>query len=219
VSTLDVGGLHASGASTGGVKFDLLGALAVSRNLGLLDATLGKFQTRALGTLQRRLSTETRRDIQRQYQIPAGRLAKDLRVVVTPLGTKITGYFRGIGLRNFGARVSKRNGVSASIFKGQRTAFPHAFRAPLLGGAAGANDQIVRRQGEKRVMTRGRYAGKSRQPIVVQYGPTAAQMLRKEGRPERLADFALGVLGAEMQRQVQSALEARDAALAAVSTP
>ena len=201
MSAPDVRGIQ---AGVGGVQFDLDGALSVSRNLGLLDASLGKFEKRALGTLQRRLKTETRRDIQRQYQIPAGRLAQDLSVVATTTGTKIAGYFRGMGLRNFGARVSKRQGVTASIFRGKRTAFPHAFQAPLLGGSASSNLQIVRRQGEKRRMTKGRYAGQMRQPIVVQYGPTAAQMLRKEGRPQRLADFALGVLGTEMQRQVEA---------------
>lgn len=194
------------GAAAGGVRFDLEGALAVSRNLQLLDATLGKFEKRVSGTLQRRLSTETRRDIQREYQIKAGRLSKELRVVATTSGTSITGYFRGVGLRAFGARQT-RAGVTATIFRGRRTLRAGAFLAPLLGVGDGGNVQAVKREGEKRLMTRGRYVGKMRQPLVAQYGPTAAQMLRKEGRPKRLADFALGVLGAEMTRQVQAALQ------------
>jgi hypothetical protein len=202
VSGLSVGGLHAGGAGVGGVHFDLNGALAVSRNLQLLDATLAKFEKRALSTLQRRLSTETRRDIQREYQIPAGRLTKNLRVVATTSGTSITGYFRGIGLRNFSGR-QVRAGVTAAIFRGKRTLRAGAFFASLLGGGV----QAVKREGDKRLMTRGRYAGKMRQPLAVQYGPTAAQMLRKEGRPQRLANFAAGVLGAEMTRQVEAALK------------
>jgi hypothetical protein len=215
VSALAIGGLHAGGAGAGGVHFDLNGALAVSRNLQLLDAQLGKFEKRALGTLQRRLSTETRRDIQREYQIAAGRLSKNLRVVATTSGTSITGYFRGIGLRNFGGRQT-RAGVTAAIFRGKRTLRAGAFLAPLLGGGV----QAVKREGEKRVMTRGRYVGKMRQPLVAQYGPTAAQMLRKEGRPARLAEFARGVLGGEMTRQVELALKARsDAAAIVGGTP
>lgn len=188
---------------SGIVDFELQGALAVSRNLGILESSLGKFQQRAIGTTRRRVGTEARRDIQREYNIKAGRLNKDLRVSTPSAGLRITGYFRGIGLRNFGFRQT-RKGVSGSIFKGKRSLIKGAFFAPLLGG--GDNLHVVERFGDKRVMTAGRYAGQRRQPIVVEYGPTAAQMLRKNGRPERLAEFALGVLGAEMTRQVESHL-------------
>jgi hypothetical protein len=208
VSALEIGGIHAGGSAAGGLSFELQGALALSRNLGILARDIGKFEQRAIGTLKRKVGTEARRDIQREYNIKAGRLSKDLRVSTPSDGIRITGYFRGIGLRNFSARQTKA-GVTAGVFKAKRTLREGAFFAPLLGGVDGGNKHVVRREGDKRVMTRGRYAGKQRQPIAVQYGPTAAQMLRKQGRPERLADFALGVLGAEMTRQVDGWLKAR----------
>jgi hypothetical protein len=53
-------------------------------------------------------------------------------------------------------------------------------------------------------MTKGRYEGKRRQPLVTHYGATVAQMLAKGRRPERLADFAAGVLGDEIDRLLTS---------------
>jgi hypothetical protein len=140
---------------------------------------------------------QARRDIQAEYAIAAGRLNKDLGVGNIAGGLRLTGYFRGIGLRNFAARQT-RPGVTAAVFRGKRTLREGTFMAPLLGGGV----QVVRREGEPRLMTKGRYAGKKRQPLVVEYGPSAAQMLRKGRRPERLVDFARGVLASEVDRQL-----------------
>jgi hypothetical protein len=65
----------------------------------------------------------------------------------------------------------------------------------------------VRREGEKRRMTRGNYVGQLRQPLVIEYGPSVAQMLRKGRRPERLVEFARGVLRSEVERQLTSLLQ------------
>jgi hypothetical protein len=73
----------------------------------------------------------------------------------------------------------------------------------------------VRREGEPRLMTKGRYAGKKRQPLVVEYGPSVAQMLRKGRRPERLVDFARGLLANEVDRQLASLARAQVAAATA----
>lgn len=204
MNTLNIGGIHATGSGAGGITFDLQGALAASRNLALLKQYLPKLGPRALTTVRRRIGPEARRDIQREYRLTAGRLNAGLRVGQTASGVTVTGFFRGIGLRNFGARQT-RAGVTASIFHGgKRTLREGAFFAPLLGG--GDNRHVVRREGEPRVMTKGRYIGKRRQPLAVEYGPTVAQMLRKEGRPQRLAEFAVGVMGRETERLIESAL-------------
>ena len=187
-----------------GAQIDLQGALAVSRNLSILSATLGKFEARALGTAQRRLGPEARRDIQREYNIKAARVTKDLRVSQPFVGTlRITGFFRGIGLINFGARATSK-GVTVAIRKGKgaRSIKKGAFMAPLLGGED--NRHVAQRFGDKRPMKKGSYIGQIKQPLRVMYGPTVAQMLRRKGRPQRLADFAVGLLGKEMTRQVEA---------------
>jgi len=205
MSTLKIGGAHPSNAERAklSVNFELQNALAVSRNLGILRDSLPGIQRTAIKTLRRRIFTEARRDIQREYNIGAARIAKDLRTRDTPAGVTVTGYFRGIGLRNFSARslAQSGRGVSYSIFRGKRERIQEAFFVGLFRGSApGANAHVATRGAPKRIMTAGRYKGKMRAPLVTEYGPTVAQMLRKGRRPERLADFAVGVLRSEVER-------------------
>lgn len=183
-----------------GFGFEMQGALAASRELGDLARKLPQVQERAVGTLRRRLPVEARRDIQGEYNVRADRVRKDLSVRTGGDGIALVGHFRGIGLRNFRARQVRR-GVTSAIFRGARRSLDEgAFMTPLLGGGVHA----VQRAGAKRVMTKGRYVGKSRQPLEVLYGPTLAQMLRKGRRPERLADFARTTLRAEVNRQLDA---------------
>lgn len=186
-----------------GLNFQLTGVLETSRELGALARKLPTIQKRAIGTLRRRLPVQARRDIQAEYNVGAARLRKDLGTSILPDGLRITGFFRGIGLRNFAARQTG-TGVTSAIFRGKRSLREDAFMAPLLGGGI----QAVRREGDKRVMKQGRYAGKRRQPLVVEYGPSAAQMLRKGRRPNRLMDFARGVLRGEVDRQLEALFRA-----------
>lgn len=180
------------------LTFELQRALAASRNLGLLADRLPWIQKRAIQTLRRRLPVQARRDIQAEYNIGAQRVNRDLSARVTADGIKLVGHFRGIGLRNFGARQTRR-GVTAEIIRGRRSLHPGAFLARLLSG----NVQAVSRVNPKRKMTAGRYVGKVRQPLAVEYGATVAQMLAKGRRPERLADYAVGAAGAEIERLLQ----------------
>lgn len=184
------------------VSLDMQGELAARRELGAIAGRLPQVQERAIGTLRRRLPVEARRDIQAQYNIRASRVRKDLSVRSLPDGLKLVGHFRGIGLRNFGARQTRR-GVTSAIFRGSpRSLDEGAFMAPLLGGGVHA----VQRFGAKRPMTKGRYLGQQRQPLAVLYGPTLAQMLRKGRRPERLADYARNVLRTEVDRLLGAAV-------------
>lgn len=179
---------------------DLDGLLSASRNLSVLASRLPTLHTRAIGTLSRRLSVQARRDIQAEYQIGARRITQDLSSRVTDEGVRLVGRFRGIGLRNFAARQTAR-GVTAAVVRGKRSLREHAF----LGVGVNRNAQVFRREGPKRPMQQGRYAGKRRQPLVAEYGATAAQMLAKGRRPERLVDYARGVLAAESERLLRLA--------------
>jgi hypothetical protein len=179
---------------------DLDGLLSASRNLSVLASRLPTLHTRAIGTLSRRLPVQARRDIQAEYQIGARRLTQDLSSRVTDEGVRLVGRFRGISLRNFVARPTAR-GVTAAIFRGKRSLRERAF---IRRGLAG-NEHVFRREGPKRPMQQGRYAGKQRQPLVAEYGATAAQMLAKGRRPARLIDYARGVLAAESERLLRLA--------------
>lgn len=168
---------------SGEVKFDLTSVLACRRNLMALGNSLATVEQRALGTLHRRLEAEAKRDIRKEYNVPASRLAKDIRVYRTSAGVRITGKFRGIGRINFGARQTSR-GVSSEMIRGNRKVDAGSFMATLRNG----NRHVVQR-------TRA-----TRLPLETLYGPTVAQMLRKDERPQRLADYAVGILGKEVDR-------------------
>lgn len=189
--------------ASGGARLlhaDLDGVLSASRNFSALASRLPSLHTRAIGTLRRRLPVEARRDIQAEYPIGARRLAQDLQARPTDNGVRLVGRFRGIGLRNFAARPTAR-GVTAAVLRGKRSLREHAF----FGVGVNRNTQVFRREGAKREMQQGRYAGKRRQPLVAEYGATAAQMLAKGRRPERLIDYARGVLAAESDRLLRLA--------------
>lgn len=190
-----------------GLNMSVTGVLDATREMTAYASRLPTIQKRAILSLRRKLPVQARRDIQAEYAISASRIRSDLGTSLLPDGIRLTGHFRGIGLRNYGARQTS-GGVSASILRGKRTLRPGAFMAKLLSG----NVQAVHREGEKRVMKSGRYVGKKRQPLVVEYGPTAAQMLRKGRRPERLLEFSRGVLRSEIDRQLKSlASKSKDA--------
>lgn len=177
------------------VTMNIDGGLAVSRKLSQLSDQLPWIQRRAMATLRRRLPVYARRDMQAEYNIGARRVNQDLSSRIDGDTIKLTGHWRGIGLMNFGARET-RKGVTASIMRGRRSLYPGAFKAPLASG----NVQVVSRYGAKRLMTQGRYKGKMRQPLAVEYGATVAQMLAKGRRPERLADYAGTKLLEEAER-------------------
>jgi hypothetical protein len=192
------------------LQFDLTGGLAAARNLSALSARLVEVPPRAIATVRRRLPVQARRDIQAEYALPARRVNQDLTARQTDSGVRLVGRFRGIGLMQFNAREAT-GGVRATVLRGRRNLRKDAFIAPGLG----SNVQVFQRAGAKREMRQGRYAGKQRQPLVAEYGASVAQMLAKGRRPERLVDFARGVLAAEVDRL----LRISSAGVATGSTP
>lgn len=182
-----------SGALT--MQFDLRGGLAARRNLSALSARLVEVPPRAIATVRRRLPVQARRDIQAEYALPARRVNQDLTARPTERGVRLVGRFRGIGLMQFNAKKAP-DGVRATVLRGRRNLRKDAFIAPGLG----SNVQVFQRVGAKREMRQGRYVGQQRQPLVTEYGASVAQMLAKGRRPERLVDFARGVLAAEVDR-------------------
>lgn len=143
-------------------------------------------RNRALGTLARRLPVQARRDIQTEYNLTAARINEGLSARRTEDGRVILrGRARGINLIAFGARWSKKTGVAARVLKsGKPTVRPDAF---IAKGKNGALLVFERR-------------GKARLPLDAVYGPSIGQMLKHGDRPKRLADYASGIVAAEIAR-------------------
>jgi hypothetical protein len=127
------------------------------------------------------------------------------RVLVTKRATvngsanyRLTARGAHISLKEFGARQTKR-GVSAAPW-GKRRVFPRTFVIASLGG------HVFTREGGKRVMVRGRYAGKLRQPLHKLYGPSIPNEMVKA---ETAAAFQMLVrtqLPPEIARQIAAIL-------------
>jgi hypothetical protein len=207
-SVFEVGGTHGGHyGHPNSVKFDLSNALAVRRNLGSIANFLPDIQKRALYAMARGLPTKVKKDIVGEYNIGVNRVRKDLKATVLPgiSGVRLTGYFRGIGLVQFAARPSTR-GVTSQIFRNRpRSLDEGAFIVDLIRGAGNelGNRHVVERYGPKVLMTRGRNIGLRKQKLKTLYGPTVAQMLRKGDRPERVADYAVGMVRDEVDRQLR----------------
>lgn len=177
-------------------NIDLSGIRRIAEHVAATQLAADKAVERARGTLRRRVVPEARRDIQAEYNLKAGRITAGLTARNTAEGVELIGSKRGIGLIEFGGKATK-TGATAKVRKdGSASVRPGAFVAPLLGN----NKHIVERYGKKRRMTAGRYAGKMRQPLSVEYGPSIAQMLRRPGRAEHLGEFAQTLLSQEISR-------------------
>lgn len=180
-------------------KIDLTGIRRIADRIADTVREADKAVERARGTLRRRIVPEARRDIQADYNLKAARITQGLTANNIDDGVELIGSKRGIGAIEFGGKWRRGHPVGATYsFKRGSPAspVPGAFIAPLLSG----NNHIVSRQGPKREMTQGRYKGMKRQPLEVEYGPSIAQMLRRPGRAEHLADFAQTLLASEITR-------------------
>lgn len=164
---------------------ELAGALDVAQSLSTIPGKILRAQKRAIGTMQRRLATEAKRDIGAEYNLRAGRIADGLAVRNTAEGIRLIGRARGINAIQFGATWSRR-------FKGARYAFKR-------GGDRSAHEGsfIATGNGNRLVFER---SGKPRLPLQAIYGPSVGQMLKHGRRPERLAEFAMRVLESEQRR-------------------
>lgn len=103
-----------------------------------------------------------------------------------------------ISLKEFGARPTKK-GVSAAPW-GKRRVFLHSFILPSVGG------HVFVRAGTRRVMVKGRYAGKVRQPLHKMYGPALPNELVKAETAAAFLAQVRAKLPAEVGRQIEAIL-------------
>lgn len=102
-----------------------------------------------------------------------------------------------LSLKEYKARQT-RKGVSYTAYKGSgRKSLPGTFVVAKLGG------HVFTRQGEKRVMSKGRYAGKMRQPIVKRFGPSPFDTSKKHEIPVKLVVLGEARLLEELKKRVR----------------
>lgn len=102
-----------------------------------------------------------------------------------------------LSLKEYRAKQT-RSGVSYTGYKGaKRKTLPSAFMGPKLGG------HVFTRQGRKQVMSKGRYAGKMRQPIVKRFGPSPFDTTQKHEIPVKLVQLGKARLLLELNKRVR----------------
>lgn len=211
------------------LSFELSGALDAARALAAQPAQIEQMQRRAVSTMRRRLGPEAKRDIGAEYNLSPTRIDKGLSVRPTSDGIAVVGSARGVNAIEFNAQWTRvrGNGLVATVSRNRfrvselrgklrgdnglgarfavkrgKAATVHAgsFIGTGLNGSRLVLQEDVNRPKQKYV--KGRNAGRTKFPLESVYGPSVGQMLKHGRRPERLAEFAIRTLQADLLRQM-----------------
>lgn len=184
-----------------GLSIDASGAYRVGKRFKSTAAKLEEAEVLAAVALSRRITPEFIRDAQTTHNIATKRIRESTSVTRSGPTVTLVGYDRATGLLQFGARGSKRSGVTVTVTHARGpTTLGHAFIASGLNDNRHVFQRDLSRP--KRRMKKGNYKGQLRQPIETLYGPSIAQILRNPARQERLRKFAQNILAAEIRRQL-----------------
>ena len=165
-------------------KLDMKGLSELKKKLK--PEHIEKASITALNKTAKKARTAQSVEIRKTYNITAKRLDVELmKVTGNNLGT--ANNPRAIilakkirkgnpGLQQYSSS-KVRKGISYKIRKDKkRKTRLHAFE-PNSSTTIG----VYLRKGDKRIMTKGRYKGKLRQPIIRQTGPSVVQMMKRVG--------------------------------------
>lgn len=146
---------------------------------------------RAKSTVARRIKPEARRNLQAEYNLPAGRILDGLRSRVDGDSVELIGSGKAVNITSYGARWRKSMpGAEVQIKKGgAREIRKSAFIARGAGGNRIAMERKV--EGGTRA---------PRYPLKGVYGPSIAQQLADQDRGDELTEFAAEKLSQEVDR-------------------
>lgn len=177
----------ATGLAEVAVKTDARGAYRAGSRFKSMASRMDGAAKLAAVDLRRRIGPETARDMQATHNLAASRIRSSVATQVTGTTVELRGLDRPTGLLQFGAKASRKSGVTVTVLKASGPSrLRHAFKAV---GRAG-NPQIFQRVGRKRL------------PIEALYGPSVGQMLRDPSRRRRLTEFSMTRLSVEIRRHL-----------------
>jgi hypothetical protein len=158
---------------------------------------------RARESIRRAAFTESKKQVAQVYNLTQARIAKDLIVRNTDAGVEVRGNRRTITFISYGWRKSAK-GLRGKILKGSA---PHVFTGSfnargLAGDVEGVNSLAFYRHGEKRLMKKGRYKGKIREPIKSLHGPSVADALKDTRVGIPLKARIMARAGKELRRRL-----------------
>lgn len=178
-------------------RYDASAVFRTADAMAAAPARLEHVKSRALATLARAIKPEAKRQIQKEYNLNSNAITDRLVARTTGDAVELTGYYRSVGLLNFGATASRSGGVSVTVLRSDgMQRLRHAFKAQGLN----RNTHIFERSGRPREMRKGKYIGQKRQPLAAKFGPAVSQGLRNPTIQRGISDFALTKLTSEVRR-------------------
>lgn len=170
---------------------------------------------RSVAGLSRRVPAMTKRLVLDTYRIASSKVSQGVRVRTTNAALSVDASALRFALGEFGGHWGGRSspGATAEVVAGERRTYAGAFMAPgRLRGSV--TSLIYSRTGRFAVMKSGRYAGKRREVIRANRGPSLQQMIvghdqsgKQVGRDlraalgEQMRDYYVG----ELHRQYELA--------------
>ncbi|MFN9736947.1 MAG: hypothetical protein ACK59R_00150 [Pseudomonadota bacterium] len=174
---------------------------ALERQLDRVAKNVGRELERATISVQRATFTESKRAITEVYNLPQNRVAGPLSVntAANRRGFVVRGNPTPITFVSYRARALTRGGVQVAILKGKAKVIRKGFKAPSPQGT----DLFWIRTGEEpRRMTRGRYAGQTREPIRPLTGPSVADHLNNRSVRGRIERFYFTRMNRELLARI-----------------
>jgi len=170
--------------------------------------TFAKELAAAINATAKDVRLKISRDIGSEITMPAKDIkdrisTKDKATAQNPIAVVSLGWKKREGLQYFKARQTA-SGVTYKISKkGGRGLVPHAFMGPSPGVLAPSlNGGVFVRMGAARKMTKGRYQGKIRQPIVKLRAVSAAGAFVKNKHDAVMPGFIQQKMLAQMERRI-----------------
>lgn len=199
------------------ITTDLRGLARLERRLTLAAGGAGVEVERAVISVSRATYTESKRAVTAVYNLPQKRVAGPLavRVAGNRRGFVISGNPKPISFVSYGARALARGGVRVRIFRGRAQLVRGAFAADAPRAADAGEDTPgnrlfwIRTGQPKRVMTKGRYEGKRREPIRALTGPSVADHLNNPDVRGRIERFFVNRMSTELRRRLSRLLARR----------
>lgn len=190
------------------MSFRLRGLQELEKSYRTASRRMAAGEARAVRRVGVTIAARQARAISRVVNLNVGVIKREIATVRQPtpgsplVAFQVTG--KGIALREYGARQTRR-GVSVLVLRGGgRKIVPGAFLARGYGG----NLQVFRRTGlPKRVMQAGRYTGKKREPIEKLFGPDVFSQFIKEAIQEVGRRTWRERLAVELDRETEFALK------------
>lgn len=177
-----------------GARFDVSGVLRQSARLAAVPKKFEIARVRAISRLTRGLLAEAARDIGAEHALTRSRINKGLAISRTNEYVELVGSGDAIGIAQGYQGRQTKNGVVVTLLRNKGPErFRHAFIRVPGGRAKSTGRQAFERAGAK----------SPRYPIYRMFFANIASTLRDPDRANRLADFARGILAAEIERQLR----------------